>query len=210
MIYAHVTLEQVLRSYLGFIFRTKIIWCLRRTPCFSLPVQSLRRTRFEYPVLYFTAGDWYLCVCKAEDAQLSPCPSQFGYKTRIHAAESIILYNWVLIFLYTHQCWSQWDRTCAVQGDSHFFTFLKAFGTRWCVWNYWRCKRSPPPGFPCVKSNFLPEFVVLLEVPASVFFLRKLPWNFWALWLFCLHVIFAKELLFFFFFLEIKYKWVWH
>lgn len=145
MIYAHVTLEQVLRSYLGFIFRTKIIWCLRRTPCFSLPVQSLRRTRFEYPVLYFTAGDWYLCVCKAEDAQLSPCPSQFGYKTRIHVAESIILYNWVLIFLYTHQCWSQWDRTCAVQGDSHFFTFLKAFGTRWCVWNYWIYKRSPPP-----------------------------------------------------------------
>lgn len=94
------------------------------------------------------SGDWYLCVCKAEDAQLPPCPSQFGYKTRIHTAESIILYNWVLIFLYTHQCWSQWDRTCAVQGDSHFFTFFKTFGTRWCVWNYWRCKRNPPPWIP--------------------------------------------------------------
>lgn len=200
MIYAHVTLEQVLRSYLGFIFRTKIIWCLRRTPCFSLPVQSLRRTRFEYPVLYFTAGDWYLCVCKAEDAQLSPCPSQFGYKTRIHAAESIILYNWVLIFLYTHQCWSQWDRMCAVQGDSHFFTFLKTFGTRWCVWNYWRCKRSPPPDSLALKVIFFQNLWCCSKYQRVSFFFESFRGIFELFDFFVYMLFFQKSYYSFFFF----------
>lgn len=210
MIYAHVTLEQVLRSYLGFIFRTKIIWCLRRTPCFSLPVQSLRRTRFEYPVLYFTAGDWYLCVCKAEDAQLPPCPSQFGYKTRIHAAESIILYNWVLIFLYTHQCWSRWDKTCAVQGDSHFFTFLKTFGTRWCVWNYWRCKRSPPPDSLALKVIFFQNLWCCSKYQRVSFFFESFRGIFELFDFIVYMLFFQKSCYYYYFFLKIKYKWVWH
>lgn len=139
---------------LGFYFPYKNYLMPEKNPvlfpsCAITPKNSLR---VSHPLFHCWLATG-TCVCKAEDPQLPPCPSQFGYKTRIHAAESIILYNWVLIFLCTHQCWSQWDRTCCARGFP-FLYFLKNLWDLLVCLEFGRYKRSSPLDSLALKVIF--------------------------------------------------------